>query len=105
MGFIVHQGATVMCSHGGQATPSVPNPRVKVSGQMVVTQSTTYTVAGCPFSTPSGPLPCVTAQWVVAAIRVRAGGVPVVLQDSTAVTVPNGVPLNVVVTQPRVKGM
>jgi hypothetical protein len=105
MGFIVHQGATVMCSHGGQAMPTVPNPRVKVSGQMVVTQSTTYTVAGCPFNVSGGPVPCVTAQWVVAAIRVRAGGVPVVLQESTAVTVPNGVPLNVVVTQPRVKGM
>lgn len=105
MGFILHQGATVMCSHGGQAMPTVPNPRVKVGGQMVATQSTTYTVSGCPFSTPGGPLPCVTAQWVVAAMRVKAGGVPVVVQESTAVTVPNGVPLNVAVVQPRVKGM
>ena len=26
-GFLLHQGAVVMCAHGGQATPPVPNPR------------------------------------------------------------------------------
>jgi hypothetical protein len=105
-GFLLHLGATAICSHGGQAMPTAPNPRVKVSSQPIVVRSTTYTVAGCPFTTPGGtPLPCVTAQWVVGAIRVKADGVPVLLQDSQAVTIPNGVPLNVLVTQPRVKGM
>ncbi len=105
MGFLLHVGATVLCGHGGQAMPTVPNPRVKVSGQFVVTQPTLYTVAGCPFATPGGPLPCVTAQWVTGAIRVKAGGVPVLLQESQAITVPNGVPLSALVVQPRVKGM
>jgi len=104
-GFLLHVGATVLCSHGGQAQPTVPNPRVRVGGQPVVTQPAPYVVAGCPFTTPAAvPLPCVTAQWVTAALRVRAGGQPVLLQDSQAVTVPNGVPLNVVATQVRVKG-
>jgi hypothetical protein len=102
-GFLLHMGASVMCSHGGQAMPIAPNPRVKVSSQPIVTQTTTYTVTGCPFTTPP-PLPCVTAQWVTGAIRVKAGGLPVLLQDSQAITVPNGVPLIVVATQPRVKG-
>ena len=26
-GFLLHQGATVTCSHGGQAMPTVPNPQ------------------------------------------------------------------------------
>lgn len=104
-GFLLHVGASVMCAHGGQAMPGAPNPRVKVSSQPIVTQSAPYTVAGCPFATPGGPLPCVTAQWVLGAIRVKADGQPVLLQDSQAITVPNGVPLTVVVTQPRVKGM
>jgi hypothetical protein len=30
---------------------------------------------------------------------------PVLLQDSQATTIPNGVPLVITVTQPRVKGM
>jgi hypothetical protein len=104
-GFMLHMGATVICSHGGQAMPTMPNPRVKVSSQPIVTQPTMYTVAGCPFVSGSNPLPCVTASWVSAAVRVKAGGVPVLLQDSQAITTPNGVPLNVVVTQVRVKGM
>ena len=104
-GYLLHQGATVICSHGGQAMPTAPNPRVKVSSQPIVTQPTMYTVAGCPFVTGSNPLPCVTASWVSAATRVKAGGVPVLLQDSQAITTPNGVPLNVLVTQFRVKGM
>ncbi len=103
-GFLLHQGATVMCMHGGQAQPTVPNPRVRVSGQPIVTQTTAYTIAGCPFVPPGGTGPCVTAQWVVAATRVRAGGVPVLLQDSQAVCVPTGTGLNVIVTQLRVRG-
>jgi hypothetical protein len=104
-GMLLHQGATVLCMHAGQAQPTVPNPRVKVGGQPVVTQSAPYTVAGCPFTTPAAvPLPCVTAQWVTGALRVRAGGVPVLLQDSQAVCAPNGTGVNVLVTQVRVKG-
>ena len=104
-GFLLHMGATVICSHGGQAMPTAPNPRVKVSSQPVVTQSAPYTVAGCPFATPGGPLPCVTGQWVMGAIRVKTDGIPILLQDSQAISVPNGVPLNILVTQQRVKGM
>lgn len=102
-GFLLHQGATVLCMHGGQAQPTAPNPRVKVGGQMIVTQSVTYTVAGCPFNTGS-PVPCVTAQWVMAATRVKSNGVPVLLQDSQAVCAPNGTGVNILVTQVRVKG-
>ena len=76
-GFLLHQGATVLCMHGGQAQPTAPNPRVMVGGQPIVTQAAPYTVAGCPFTTAS-PMPCVTAQWVTAATRVLAGGQPVV---------------------------
>jgi hypothetical protein len=105
-GFLLHMGASVMCSHGGQAMPTAPNPRVKVSSQATVTLATTYMVAGCPFTTPAAvPLPCVTAQWTVGAIRVKSNGLALLLQDSQAITVPNGVPLSVVATQPRVKGM
>ncbi len=103
MGFILHQNATVLCMHGGQAQATAPNPRVMVGGQPVVTQSAPHTVAGCPFVAGSTPMPCVTAQWVTAALRVRVGGVPVLLQDSQAVCVPNGTGVNIVMTQLRVQ--
>ena len=104
-GYLLHVGATVLCAHGGQAQPTTPFPRVTVGGQPVVTQPAPYTIAGCPFNVSGSPVPCVTAQWVVAATRVFAGSLPVVLQDSQAICVPNGTPLNVVMTQFRVKGM
>jgi hypothetical protein len=57
-GFLLHQGATILCIHGGQAQATAPNPRVRVNGQAVVTQPAPHAVAGCPFVTPgpgSGP--------------------------------------------------
>src|SRR5438874_6700939 len=101
-GPLLHLGATVLCSHGGQAMPSAPNPRVLVSGQPVATMPAPYMVAGCPFVPPGGNGPCVTAQWVVAATRVLVGGQPVLTQTSVAICTPTGTPLNVIVTQTRV---
>ena len=105
-GYLLHVGATVICAHGGQAQPSSPNPRVKVMGQPVVTQVFPYTVAGCSNPPPPANIgPCVMAQWVSAATRVKVMGQPVLLQDSKAVCTPTGAPLNILVTQMRVKGM
>lgn len=104
-GFLVQQGATVLCTHGGQASPTSPQPRVLLGGAPVTTLPAPWMVAGCPFTTPGGtPQPCITAQWITSATRVLAGGQPVLLQDSQAVCTPNGTPVNVVVTQVRVRG-
>lgn len=102
-GTLLHLGATVMCLHAGQAQPLLTNPRVKVGGQPIVTQTSAYTIAGCTLAGTPNP-PCATAQWVTAATRVRAGSIPVLLQDSQAVCAPTGTGLNVIVTQLRVKG-
>jgi hypothetical protein len=96
-------GATVICAHGGQAMPTVTSPRVSVSGQPVTTQAAPYSIAGCAFVPPAGNGPCATAQWVVAATRVMAGGQPVLTQSSVATCVPTGTPLTIVVTQMRVQ--
>jgi uncharacterized Zn-binding protein involved in type VI secretion len=101
-GFIVHLGATVMCAHGGQATPTAPNPRVLVNGQPIATLTTPYVVAACPFTPPGGNGPCVTAQWIVGATRVFSNGAPVIVQSSNSVCVPTGTPLMIVMTQTRV---
>lgn len=98
---ILHLGATVLCSHGGQATATSPFPRVTLGGQPVVTLATVYAVAGCGLS-GSGSPPCVSAQWVVGATRVMAGGQPVATATGTAVCVPTGGPLLPVVQQARV---
>ena len=89
--------------HGGQAQATVPNPRVKVSSQMTVQMPNPWVIGGCPFNVSGSPVPCVTAQWMTAATRVKSGGMPLLLQDSQAVCAPNGTGVNIVVTQLRVK--
>jgi hypothetical protein len=102
-GFILHLGATVLCSHAGQAQPNTPNPRVLVSGQPVVTITCPYVVAGCALPPPPAANgPCVTAQFVTSALRVMVTGQPVLLLDSVAICAPSGTPLIIAVTQPRV---
>lgn len=100
-GPVLHLGATVTCTHAGQAVPTAPFPRVLVSGQPVVTLSTPYVVAGCALTGTPTP-PCVTGQWVVGAVRALAGGMPLALQSGTSITTPTGTPLLPLVVQPRV---
>lgn len=105
-GYLVQQGATVICAHGGQAQPMTPNPRVKLSGQPTALQTVPYTIAGC--SNPPPPPnvgPCVTANWISGSMRIKSIGQPLVLQDSIASCIPTGTPLTVAVAQMRVKGM
>ena len=104
-GPLLHMGATVQCSHGGQAQAISPVPRVLVIGQPVVVQPFPYAVTGCPFNVSGSSVPCVTAQWTTGATRILCTGMPVLLMDSQAMTVPNGTPLLIVNTQTRVIGV
>jgi hypothetical protein len=101
-GPILHVGATVLCSHAGQATPTLPNPRVSVSGTPVTTIAAPYAVAGCAFVPPAGNGPCVTGQWIVGATRVLALGQPVVIMTGSSTCVPTATPLLPVSAQTRV---
>jgi hypothetical protein len=98
---ILHLGATVLCTHAGQATPTAPFPRVMVSGQPIVTLASPYAIVGCALTGTSVP-PCVTGQFVAGAVRVLAGGMPVVTMISQSVCTPTGTPMLPVVAQPRV---
>jgi hypothetical protein len=95
-------GATVLCSHGGQALPTAPSPVVLVSGMPVATIAAPYTVAGCAFVPPAGNGPCVTGQWAVGAVRVLSQGQPLAIMSGVSVCVPTGTPLLPVVAQTRV---
>ncbi|AFY34126.1 hypothetical protein [Calothrix sp. PCC 7507] len=105
-GPLLHVGATVLCSHAGQAQPTVPYPRVLVSGQPIVLQTTPYVVTGCTLPPPPAANgPCVTAQWVTGATRVFANGAPVLVLSSQAICAPTGTPLIPSIAQTRVVGI
>jgi hypothetical protein len=105
MAYLLTQDATVQCLHAGQAQPTAMSAQVKINGQSVITQSSTYTISACSFMQGTKPSPCMTAQWTSAATRVKAGGVPVLLSDSQATCIPNGTGVTIVMTQTKVKGL
>jgi hypothetical protein len=104
-GPLLHLGATVLCLHSGQGTPLAPNPRVTLSGQPVVTIESPYAIAGCLLPPPPAANgPCVTGQFVVAALRVMVEGTPTLLLDSQGICAPTGVPLLPMSAQMRAIG-
>lgn len=103
-GYLLDTSSSLLCAHGGQVQATTPSPRVTVAGNPAVTLAAPHSVTGCPFTPGASPMPCVTAQWTVGAVRVASQGSPVLLQDSQAVCAPNGTPVSVLVTQVRVKG-
>ncbi len=105
-GFLIHVGAQVLCAHAGQATPTVPNPRLTVNGQPTILLTSPYVIAGCPLPPPPAANgPCVTAQWISGTTRVTSNGQPLLVQSSQAICVPTGTPLLIVATQTRVSAM
>lgn len=102
-GFLVSVLSQVQCVHAGQAKPTVPNPRVLVSGQPTVLLSSPYLVAGCTLPPPPAANgPCVVAQFGIGTVRVLSNGLPLVVQSGQAICAPTGTPLLVLATQPRV---
>jgi hypothetical protein len=104
MAFLMQLGATVICAHGGQATPTAPNPSVLLTGQPSVLLSAPWVVAGCPLVPPPLP-PCVTGQWILGTMRVTSNGQPLVVQSGVGITLPNGTPMTPVVMQMRVSAL
>jgi uncharacterized Zn-binding protein involved in type VI secretion len=107
---ILHQGAMIQCPHGIPSQPVPSQVRVTTNGQLLLTQADMFTVAGCPFQLPGPtPSPCVQVRWLTASLRVRASGVPVLLQSSSSLCLaptqaPQG-PAIVAAVSPRVTAL
>src|ERR1700749_3063178 len=102
-GFLLHVGSQVLCAHGGQAQPTMPNPRVLVSGQPVVPMSGPWVVAGCALPPPPAANgPCVTAMWLTGSVRVTSIGPPLLVFPGQPICAPSGTPLLPIASQTRV---
>lgn len=102
-GFLLHVGSQVLCAHGGQAQPTMPNPRVLVAGQPVVAVSGPWVIAGCALPPPPAANgPCITAMWLTGSLRVTSLGQPLVVMTGQALCAPTGTPLLPVAAQTRV---
>jgi hypothetical protein len=82
-----------MCSHGGLATPTMPNPMVLVSGMPITTIAAPWAIAGCAFVPPGGNGPCVTGMWIVGSLQVTSNGQPVAIMSGVSTCIPTGTPM------------
>lgn len=99
--------ATVMCTHGGQATLSTANRKAK-AGAAVLLESDVHTVAGCAFNVSGSPMPCIRIEWTAGASSVQVNGGKPLLMSSVgkclnAAGAPQGVAI-VVPGQVRARG-
>lgn len=87
---IVTSQTQVMCGHAGTGTHIPSQVRVRVAGSPAAVVSDQHAVAGCSL-TGSGPPPCVVLTWSVPAMRVKAGGQPVLVQTSIPIATGPGI--------------
>lgn len=92
--------ATVMkCPHGGTVTATTTNTRAKADGAYILCVSDTFSIAGCPFSTGSGPSPCAQVVWSTPASKNIVGS-PVLTKDSVGMCIgPSGTQGKVMIVQ------
>ena len=79
-GLVLHAGAVLTCSHGGQVKIVPAQVRAAVSGTPICTAADKFTVIGCPGIPASPGVVCTTMTWQNVASRVTANGVPVLVQ-------------------------
>jgi hypothetical protein len=89
-GYLLHEGITITCPHGGSATLSLTNARVSVAGQLVALATDPTTVAGCAFNVAGALSPCVRVQWLLPTTRVSIAGTPVLLSTSVGLCLQAG---------------
>jgi len=109
MAALLTTSSVLMCPHGGTVSAASSNTKAK-AGDFIVRPSDTFTIAGCPFTLPSGtPHPCMTVQWVKSTLRCKAAGDFALAQDSIGMCLaadqaPQGTVL-IQSTQPRASGV
>jgi hypothetical protein len=97
--FILTRSSVILCPHGGIVThiPLSAN-RELINGELPMLVNDQFFVAGCPFMSPMGPMPCLHVIWTNASITKLINGVPVLTNASIGmVHAVNSMPQGIVV--------
>ena len=108
MSGLLTTASVLMCPHGGTVNAVSSNTRVNAAGAPAVRASDTFLIAGCAFSTPAGPHPCVQVQWVSQDLRSQVISDFTLSESSVGLCVaadqaPQGTVI-ISMTQPKVSG-
>lgn len=97
-GPVLHAGASVTCPHGAPLNIIAASPRVTVSNMPAAVLTDQGVIAGCPFTLPAKPQPCITTRWIAGSLRVTASGQPLLINPCVAMClsaeqIPGGPPI------------
>ena len=82
-GYILTTASSITCTHGGQATLTTSNTKLKVDGVPALLVSDIHSVAGCPFTVPGPkPQPCIRIEWEAGAMMCKVEGTAVLVKSS-----------------------
>lgn len=82
-GYILTTSSQVTCTHGGMATLTTSNTKMKVDGAPALLESDVHAVAGCPFTVPGPkPSPCIKIEWTAGATMCKSNGTKVLIKSS-----------------------
>jgi len=104
--------SALQCPHGGKVVIATSNTHSNANQTPLALATDTFTVAGCQFQIPVGPVmvphPCVRVQWIVPTMRGAADRNPTLSTDSVGLCLAvDQVPQGAVVisqTQPKASG-
>lgn len=72
-----------MCMHGGTASLTTSNTKMKVDSSPALLESDVHSVAGCSFTLPGPkPSPCIRIEWTAGATMCKNDGTKVLIQSS-----------------------
>ena len=81
-GFVLTEASTVQCMHGGTATVTSSNTKVKADNSPILVEDDKHTVAGCPFMKGNTPSPCTEIEWSAPAQKVKINDKAVLIKTS-----------------------
>lgn len=87
MTYLLHEGISITCPHGGTGVVAPAQVPVKVGGRPVLLADATVTIAGCAFNVSGAPQPCVRVRWQAPATRITVNGTAVLLSSSVGLCV------------------
>jgi len=91
--FILTRSSVILCPHGGMVThvPMTFSGEL-INGELPMLLGDLYFVAGCPFSSPYGPSPCIRVVWTSGSPTKSINGIPVLTNASMGlIQSPSGV--------------
>ena len=82
-GYILTTSSQVMCMHGGTASLTTSNTKMKIDSSPALLESDVHSVAGCSFTLPGPkPSPCIRIEWTAGATMCKNDGTKVLIQSS-----------------------